>query len=202
MLGSIKQKVVKPMVQVRVEHKLAFLVTGRKTWIGGDAPDNEPFGQFWTECGENGTLGELNKATGGIPGAVTGSVILGVSRIEDPTIRNFFYYIGVEGASVEGYESFLVPEGEWAIFANQGVMPDALVEAEMLAFQQWLPQTGRRHRAAPELEVYLPGGEPGNVPVEFWLPLEGIAEGTGAQMHTHDGADGGDADGQPGKALQ
>lgn len=190
------------MVQVRVEHKPAFTVTGRKTWIGGEEPSNEPFGQFWAQCGADGTLERLDKATGGRPGAVTGSVILGVSRIEDPAIRNFFYYIGMEDGEAEGCESFVVPAGEWAIFANRGVMPEALVEAEMMAFQQWLPQTGRRHRAAPELEVYLPGEESGKVSVEFWLPLEGIAESAGTDMSAHDGADGGGADGKAGEALQ
>lgn len=189
------------MVQVRVEHKPGFSVMGRRTWIGGDGPSNEPFGRFWDDCRANGYLEALNRATGGLPGVVTGGVILGVSLIVDPAVRNFFYCIGAEGVTLERCEGFCVPAGEWAIFYNRGVMPDALVEAEMLAFGQWLPKSGRRHSVAPELEVYLPSIDKGVVSVEFWLPLEAVAESAGADVGAHDRADVGGFDLQTGKAF-
>ena len=144
----------------------------------------------------------LHRATGGLPGAVTGGTILGVSLIGDPAVRNFYYCIGVEGEAPEGCESFHIPAGEWAIFRNQGIMPDALVEAEMLAFERWLPQSGLRHRAAPEMEVYLPDAGDGMIHVEFWLPVEAIPQSAGPQVAADDRADGLHIDGQAGEALQ
>ncbi len=47
-------------------------------------------------------------------------------------------------------------------------MPEALIDAEMYAFTQWLPASAYRHANAPELEVYP--ARDGN-PVEFWLPI-------------------------------
>ncbi len=190
------------MVEIRVEQKPDFRVTGRKTWIGGEVPSNEPFGRFWDECGDSGYLEALYRATDGQPGAVTGGTVLGVSLIVDPAVRIFYYCIGAEGVALDGYESFHIPAGEWAIFRNQGPMPDALVEAEMLAFERWLPQSGLRHRAAPEMEVYLPNAGDGMIHVEFWLPVEAIPQSARPQVAADDRADGLHTDGQTGEALQ
>lgn len=102
-----------------------------------------------------------------------------VSAVErDPTDRRFDFYIAVESAAPVGtcvpgqiLEKHDVPAAQWAIFRNRGRMPDALIEAEMWAFTQWLPTSGFRHAPAPELEVYPPDDAAGGVLVEFWLPI-------------------------------
>jgi AraC family transcriptional regulator len=162
---------------MRVESKPAFTIIGRKTWISGQ--NNEEFGQFWAEAGNNGLLTLLGCIRGTKSCPVTGAEYLGLSAVErDPTDRRFDFYIAVEstastGMSVPGQtlEKHGVPAAQWAIFRNRGHMPDALIEAEMWAFTQWLPASGFRHAAAPELEVYPPDDAVGGVLVEFWLPI-------------------------------
>ena len=52
-------------------------------------------------------------------------------------------------------------------------MPEAIVEAEIYAFTQWLPTSGFVHANAPEMEVYPPGsrGDSDDNYCEFWLPI-------------------------------
>ncbi|NLT57281.1 MAG: hypothetical protein GXX79_22505 [Actinomycetales bacterium] len=172
------------MVTVRRHDADAFSVVGSRTWIPGQ--DSEPFFRFWEECRQDGTLDRLEQIRGPSPGPVTGGVLLGVSRVERrPRVRRFFYYIGVEvapesgdhevqGTHGAGLERFVVPAASWAVFGERGRMPDVLVECEMYAFEEWLPESGLSHAMAPELEVYLPTGpepEEAGIPVEFWLPV-------------------------------
>lgn len=157
------------MVNYRILARPAFEVIGKQTWIGG-TEDNAAFGRFWEACRSNGTLDGLEKAAGGQPGPQTAGYILGVSRVEkDPAKRAFFYMIAIEkpgGFEGEGLEHYQVPACQWAAFECRGKLPEAIVEAEMFAFMQWLPASGYRHALAPEMEVYLDGY------CEFWLPIE------------------------------
>lgn len=161
------------MVNVRIVDREAFSVAGRQVYIGGQ--DNELFGRFWQQCQGDGfidRLHHLRAAAGLTAGPQTGGVLLGVSRVEaDPSKREFYYMIATElpdGALPQDLECYQVPAGRWAIFTCQGPMPGALVTAEMYAFMQWLPESGYRHAAAPEMEVYPPTDE---AYCEFWLPL-------------------------------
>ncbi len=154
----------------------AFTVLGRSTWISGQ--DTALFGAFWQSSASDGLMIDLERLRGGVLGRETGSVVLGVSRVEaDPSNRAFPYMIGIESDRF-GFrgdlESYSVPAATWAVFSNPGAMPDALVAAEMYAFEQWLPASGYRHAAAPELEVYLPdeASRVSGVACEFWLPIE------------------------------
>ena len=163
------------MISVRIEEKPAFRIVGRKTWIPGT--ENEAFGQFWKQCGENGLFDLFNTLReGNKPGVVTEGMYLGVSCVQDdPSNRSFFFYIAIESdRSIEGLdlEEFSVSASKWAIFRNTGPMPDSLIEAEMYAFTQWLPNSGYVHANAPEMEVYPPyDGPQDNMLSEFWLPI-------------------------------
>jgi len=166
------------MVTPRIVERPAFRVAGRKAWISG--PDNAIFGRFWVQCRAEGLFETFARLTGMRPGAQTGGTVLGVSRVEqDPAKRDFYYMIAVETeAEAEGLESYLVPAARWAVFSSRGLMPEALVQAEMHAFMEWLPASGYRHALAPEMEVYPPeeAGPGGEVSCEFWLPI--TEEGT------------------------
>ena len=153
------------MVTVRMENRPAFAAVGRSVWISGQ--DNEQFGAFWQRAAQEGWLEEL-QALGGV-GPATGSAVFGVSRVEDdPANRAFHFFIAAEwdGDCPAGFERFVVPAARWAVFANKGPLPQALIDAEMHCFLEWLPASGLVHAAAPELEVYPPDGS-----VEFWLPV-------------------------------
>lgn len=161
------------MINVRLVERPAFGVIGTKTWIGGQ--DNDLFGRFWTHCRQEGILALLERIGGSQPGAQTGGLTLGVSRVEqDPAKREFYYMIAVEvpegsaTAVPDGLESYQVTASQWAIFECRGQVPESIVKSEMYAFTQWLPASGFVHAPAPELEVY-PDRSGGYC--EFWLPI-------------------------------
>lgn len=152
------------MVKVRLENKPAFEVTGIKTWIS----KVEDFHNFWSKCHEDDTISTL-KSLG--KQNITKSLIFGVSRVEnDPSNRDFFFYIATEyaGKDNKNFETFTIPSSQWAIFESKGEVINALFEAEMYAFKEWLPSSGYIHAKAPELEVY-PVRD--SQTVEFWLPI-------------------------------
>ena len=157
------------MVEVRIEEKPAFDALGRKVFITGQ--DNEQFGRFWEESRQNGLLEQLRALNDNRPGPVTGSTTFGISCVEkNPDNRAFDFYIATEAGERmdEMLERHPVPACKWAIFANHGELAQALIEAEMYAFLQWLPASGYKHALAPELEVY-PAHD--NTLVEYWLPI-------------------------------
>jgi len=154
------------MVNVRLEQKPAFKVTGVKTWIS----KVEDFHDFWEQCHQNGTVSKL-KSLNNASGEITKSHIFGVSRVEnDPDNRDFYFYIAAEsgGCHEEKFETFTVGQSLWAIFKCSGEVTKALFEAEMYAFKEWLPSSKYKHAFAPELEVY-PSDD--NNSIEFWLPI-------------------------------
>ena len=161
------------MVNYRLVERPAFEILGKKTWIAGQ--DNALFGQFWAKCQAEGLFQVFEALSGMQPGTQTHGVTLGVSCVEqDPTNRAFYYYIAIEKPPSDApadLESRLVPASLWAVFEARGPIPDALVEAEMFAFSQWLPQSGYVHAAAPEMEAYPPTDNDQAPYCEFWLPI-------------------------------
>lgn len=162
------------MVEVRIEEKPAFRIIGRKTWISGT--DNELFGQFWQKCRKEGLFDIFKAIRGKKPSLVTNSMMIGVSCVEkDPDNRSFDFYIAIESEkNIDAYdlEEYIVPASKWAIFKNCGKMPDSLVESEMYAFREWLPNSKYIHANVPEMEVYPPyTGSQESILNEFWLPI-------------------------------
>ncbi|OPA74755.1 hypothetical protein BVG16_23680 [Paenibacillus selenitireducens] len=162
------------MVEVRIEKKTAFKIVGRKTWVG---QDNESFGQFWEECKNEGLLDVFESIRKNSPDTVTKSNAIGVSCVEnDPSKRDFYFYVATEcDCCPEGFdlEEYTVPASEWAIFQNYGEIPNALIEAELYAFKEWLPNSPYIHANVPEIEAYPPSkkSEKG-FSCEFWLPIK------------------------------
>lgn len=155
------------MVNVRIESKAEFKVTGKKTWIS----KVEDFYDFWRKCHGDDTISALKSLVGHKAGTITQSLVFGVSRVEnDPSYRDFYFYIVTEyeGNDNRDFETFTIPASQWAIFESKGDVLSALYEAEMYAFKEWLPSSGYIHAMAPELEVY-PARD--SQIVEFWLPI-------------------------------
>jgi len=165
------------MVNVRIEEKPEFTVIGEKIWISG-TNDNE-FGEFWQRSHENGlitTLKQIRQKQNNL-GPITNSMVFGVSCVEkDPSNRSFYFYIATEANNNymdDTLETYVVPASKWAIFRNEGEMPKALIDAEMYAFLEWLPNSKYTHAYAPELEVYPPGSNCAQSTIcEFWLPIQ------------------------------
>ena len=153
------------MINVRIEERRTFEVTGRKIWIGSQ--DEEKFGAFWAESKQNGLVKRLlSLAEDGI----MEKSVFGVSRVEsDPSDRTFYFYIAAEThACPEDLEHFTVPGARWAIFSNRGALPQSLIEAELYCHRDWLPNSPYVHALVPELEVYPPDDP---LCVEYWLPI-------------------------------
>ncbi len=166
------------MVPYRIIERPSFLVAGRKTWISGQ--DNSLFGQFWEECRAQGLLERLADVSCGQPGAQTGGVTLGISRVEsDPARREFYYMIAAETAASEfgRRPGKLRSAGEYVgrLHLHAGKCRSRIVEAEIFAFSQWLPGSEYEHAFAPEMEVYLPGVSDDAYTCEFWLPIQSKA---------------------------
>jgi AraC family transcriptional regulator len=162
------------MVDVRIESKPSFKIVGQKIWIG--ETDNELFGQFWDESNRNGLVNRLNNLHDNKQDTLLDCSVFGVSCVEkDPSNRCFYFFIATESDTFpkgEGLEEYTVPACEWAIFRNKGKLPGALVEAEMYAFMDWLPNSKYEHANAPEMELYPPYNGTDNEKItEFWLPI-------------------------------
>jgi AraC family transcriptional regulator len=163
------------MIKIRIEEKPTFKILGKKTWIFGT--DTHLFANFWKQSHENGLINRLKEIRQNQLGPVTKSMIFGISCVEkDPTNRNFDFYIATENDQEiedKNLEEYTVPATKWAIFESTGDMPKALLDAEIFAFKDWLPNSNFIHANAPELEVYPPSNnENGLSTVEFWLPIK------------------------------
>jgi AraC family transcriptional regulator len=160
-------------VEPRLIERPAFQLVGRKTWISGQ--DNSLFGRFWEQCRAEGLFEVFEQISGFRPGPQTGGVTLGVSCVErDPAKREFYYQIAIESPDpVAELESYTVPACQWAVFECYGPVPGSIVQAEIYAFVEWLPNSEYVHAHAPEMEVYPPGpdGSSADSYCEFWLPI-------------------------------
>ncbi len=164
------------MIKVRIEKKPEFKIIGRKIWISG-TDDNEAFGDFWEKSNQDGLIDDLKEIYRNNNNTVLNSPVFGVSCVEkDPNNRSFYFFIATE---CEDYprdcdlEKYIVPACEWAVFENTGKLPMCLIDAEMYAFGEWLPNSGYIHANAPEMELYPPCIDTGKgIITEFWLPIE------------------------------
>jgi len=175
-------------MDVKIIHRPAFTVVGTKTWISGQ--DNEQFSRFWKECHERGIVKQLQhmmRESGNESGPQTGSTLLGLSRIEnDHSNRAFYYMIAIEArgnaaqgrertgsdladSSFHGLEFFSIPQGLWAVFPCRGSVPESIMNAEIYAFTEWLPQSEYRHAGTVEMEVYPASSD--EQYCEFWLQI-------------------------------
>jgi len=97
-------------------------------------------------------LARLPDIDGRIPG-----VCYGVVKQERPDSERLEYHAAIEVSSFdavpEGLVTLEVPAGTYARFEHRG--PARLVDHTVsYAYAGWLPQSGRRHTYAPDLEMY------------------------------------------------
>jgi len=158
------------MVSISLQDKPEFNVIGLKTWISGT--DNVLFGAFWKKCHEDGEIEQIRKFITMNEESVTKSAILGFSRTEkDPNVRSFYFYIAAETQVNENqgkYEVVNVKPYKWAIFSSEGNDISALIQCEMYAWTEWLPNNETYiHDNGPEMEVYFEENK-----IEYWIPIK------------------------------
>ncbi len=160
------------MVSVSIQTKSEFHVIGVKTWISG--ADNSLFAEFWRKCHADGAIEQITKFNKEKESSVTKSAVLGLSCTEnDPSVRSFYFYIGVETNEEknQGYfEVVKVRSYTWAIFSSEGNDINALMDCEMYAWMDWLPKNDVYiHHNGPELEVYFQENK-----IEYWIPVREV----------------------------
>ena len=124
------------MVNYRIIERPAFDVLGKKGWIA----EQDDFGRVWETCKAEGVFAIFETLTGWQRGAHTNGETLGISRVEaDPTNREFYYMVAVEvppGVTHPELEHYRGPASQWAVFECHGKIPEAIVEAELFAFDE------------------------------------------------------------------
>lgn len=72
----------------------------------------------------------------------------------------------------EGMASFVVPEGDYAVFIYKG-LPAGFQEMARYIFQEWLPNSGFLLDARPHFEVMKPDYSPFDPEAEeeIWIPI-------------------------------
>ncbi len=160
------------MVSVHIQEKPEFNVIGVKTWIPG--VDNNAFGEFWRKCQTEGKIAAIKKYEKKQETSETRSEMIGLSCTEqDPSVRSFYFYVAVETDETENQGDLEIKQirpYKWAIFSSEGSDITALMECEMYAWKEWLPNNGSYvHDNGPEMEVYFRENK-----IEYWIPVKEI----------------------------
>ena len=132
------------------EQKPMLLVGMRTLFYGVDSEKNnlgEQLPPLW-----GAFVARLGEISGTVPGTC-----YGVVRQERADSERLEYHAAIEVTSVaslpEGMVSLEVPGGSYARFEHRG--PAQRVDHTVsYAYASWLPQSGRRHTYAPDLEIY------------------------------------------------
>lgn len=151
-----------------IEKKDGFSFYGMTRSIStSDGENFKVIPAWWQETMQDGSFEALMKTAG------TDSC-LGVCMPMDPQKDiEFDYMIAAFGDGEEGYDRHQVPEAQWAVFKLSGPIPETLQDAWKRIFSEWFPQTGFRHAALPEFEVYLEGDVTSeDYEMEIWIPVE------------------------------
>lgn len=149
----------------RIEHKDAFSIVGVSVPLERELEKNfQVIPGKWAEVAANGVLQQLAARI-----SVDPKGILGVSSF-DPGTGLGRYYIAVASDDASGgFETFTVPEADWAVFAGSGTN-QSIQELEQRIFTEWLPTSGYDYGEAPDIEVYL-NPDPHNAEYEVWVPV-------------------------------
>jgi len=151
----------KPLLLVGLR-TLFFSVDSEKNNIGEQLPPL--WGSFISR------LGEIQNR---VPG-----VCYGVVRQEQADSERLEYHAAIEVTAIaalpEGMSSLQVPAGTYARFEHRGPAP-RIDHTVSYAYATWLPQSGRRHTYAPDLEIYGAGYHPTNDDSVFHyaIPISG-----------------------------
>jgi AraC family transcriptional regulator len=132
--------------------------------------------QFWQEFMKSPDYAAMGALGGGKPGAVTGSMMLGICMeaepIKDTMNYKFYYGIAVElppKGSPGKFEKLTVPAATWAVF---DCTIDNLQDVTKRIYSEWFPSTGYEHDTKPELEIYLPEDPRSKVMrCQIWMPV-------------------------------
>lgn len=150
----------------RIEKKEAFRIVGISRPLEKEIEKNfQVVPQMWAEAAVNGTVNKLAELMDSQPVG-----ILGISACGSE--EQWRYYIGAATTKPagEGMEEYVVPAFTWAIFAGEGVCPQAIQDLEKRIVTEWLPTSGYEYDNGPDIELYI-SPDPQNAKFEVWIPV-------------------------------
>lgn len=129
--------------------------------------------QFWQEFMKTKEYPELCGLSGGKPGEITGSAMLGSCLPNEKGEWDpFIYALGIEkpkGIKSSGYETYHILAATWAVFDCN---IDNLQDVTKRIFSEWFPSTGYEHDMKPDIEVYFPEDPRAKVmQCQIWIPV-------------------------------
>ncbi|MGA5197818.1 GyrI-like domain-containing protein [Streptomyces exfoliatus] len=159
-------------MRYRVVEKEAFRVIGR----GARVPlvhegENPAIAAHIRSIGQE-ALDRLALLADGEPKGVVSAVThLSESREEGAELD--YWHGVVSGAEVpDGFDALDVPAGTWAVFENEGPLPQAIQYLWRDVFTQWFPSNPYASRPGPELLSVRPSADWTTARAELWIPVE------------------------------
>jgi len=161
----------------RIEEREAFEVFGIERIFAKNEVDKVP--SFWDELLANGEYGHLLTAAGEkIETLPRVNKIFAVCGYNETDKDEFPYMICAEaapGRNSDTYKRFYVPKITWAVFRADELdeMGKTIPELFDRAYLEWLPTSGYKKSAAPDLEIYGMCAS-GKFFEEAWIPIKQI----------------------------
>jgi len=151
----------------RIEKKEAFRILGKSYTLSKDMEENlQIVPQRWQKATMNGTIDKIVSMMAGEP-----SGVLGVSvACNDQEDWKYFIAVASDKPVCDPFEEYFVPASAWAIFADEGPVPQSFLDLEKRIITEWLPTSGYEFGNAPHIEVYLTP-DPNNAKFEVWIPV-------------------------------
>lgn len=152
----------------KIVEKEVFKVIGKGKRISTKDEQNfKLVPEFWNECASNGFIDRMCSGEAG--------EILGIC-MNDYYDESFTYIIAKRKATdvpLNGeFTEYEIPAATWAVFADEGKMPETIQNVWKRVFSEWFPSTGYEHAGLPEFEVYLDcGTSDADARFEVWIPI-------------------------------
>ncbi len=159
-------------MRYRVVEKEAFRVIGRGTRVPlVHEGENPAIAAHIRSIGQE-ALDRLALLSDGEPQGVVSAVThLSESREEGAELD--YWHGVVSGAGVpDGFDALDVPAGTWAVFEDEGPLPQAIQYLWRDVFTQWFPSNPYASRPGPELLSVRPSADWTTARAELWIPVE------------------------------
>ncbi|WP_030546758.1 AraC family transcriptional regulator [Streptomyces exfoliatus] len=159
-------------MRYRVVEKEAFRVIGR----GARVPlvhegENPAIAAHIRSIGQE-ALDRLALLSDGEPKGVV-SAVTHLSESREEGVELDYWHGVVSGAEVpDGFDALDVPAGTWAVFENEGPLPQAIQYLWRDVFTQWFPSNPYASRPGPELLSVRPSADWTTARAELWIPVE------------------------------
>ncbi|MFF9070325.1 GyrI-like domain-containing protein [Streptomyces sp. NPDC014891] len=107
-------------------------------------------------------------------GVVSAVVHLGESR-EEGVELDYWHAVVSDAEVPEEFEVLDVPSGSWAVFENEGPLPEAVQHLWRDIFTQWFPSNPYAIRPGPEIMSISPSEDWKTARAALWIPVEHTA---------------------------